>query len=295
MRAILCAASLCLATACGFTREPTAIENLEPQFGVFSLVRAGSDTVSVLVVRFPASGEVQGVPGATVRFIASGDTVVLTEEPTSSTACVGDSFDGTPRNIGGCYRAAVVGQVQVGAVYGLVADVPGFGRVVGSTRIPAPPVVAEPTEGSRFAASFRNGSWPTMPVRVEAPVGTARIEVTLIPNDSMRRCEAYFIDYSGGAFGIMAVDPEAGETLAARFLANCFTPNSGPQPLGELPALFRATTFDSTYARFAEIAFDRQSGSMLLRNARAGIDRGVGYFAGAATAEVRIILTGSGP
>lgn len=294
MRAILRAASLCVIAGCGFVRPPTEIENLEPQFGVFSLVRAGSDTISVLVARFPATGQVEGVSGATVKFIAASDTLVLIEQPASDTTCARNSFDGNALSIAGCYRAALPSRVQIGATYGLVADVPGFGRIVGSTRVPTPPTITSPAEGARIAAAHSNGQFPAIPLRVEAPADAERLEATLTARDPNRRCEAFFIRYFGGAFGVLVLNADESETIEAQFLANCFTQSGPPQPLGELPAVVRATTFDSAYARFAEVAFDRSSGSILQRHARAGIDRGVGYFAGSATAEVRIVLTGSG-
>lgn len=290
MRALLRLLGLVPLAACGgLLRDPVGIPGMETQYGVHSLLVAGADSASVLVVRYPpapapSEPDWEEVTDATIRLVAGADTLDLALGAPGCTR----TFNGTP--MARCYRAGVPGGIVAGRTYGLLVDIPGFGRITGTTRIPTPPVIVSPSEGTRIEATFTNNQWPTMPIRLDVAADARRVEVALLEQDPQRECQVHFLS----ARGILILDAdEAAQLSPSRFTAICYT-QSGPQPLGELPVVLRAVSYDAEYARYAEIAFDAASGSILKTHARAGIDRGVGYFAGAAAAVVNVVMTGGG-
>ena len=296
MRAIRYVPLLVFVAACQWTRDPVAIEGAQTQFGVFSVLRAGSDSASVLVARFipdpsPLHPGWEGVGGATVRLVAGADTIALVEQPSESRACASGIGGPLPTIASGCYRALIPGGIVAGASYELLADVPDFGRITGRTTIPFAPSVITPEEGAVLPADRVNDQWPTVRLRIATPPGTGRLEAQLLPRDPNRTCEAYFLAGTAGILGLLVLDPEEAESIDVRFGARCYT-TSGTVPIGELPAVIRAVAYDSAYARFAELALDRGDQALLSKYARAGIDRGVGYFAGAAVTERRVVITG---
>lgn len=288
MRALVRLPLLALVAGCGFLRDPVALDEMSPQFGVFSVLQGGSDTASVLVVRFPTTTDDgrgwDGVAGATVRLVTGTDTIALVEEPAASDACIALR---TPVEVGGCYRGVVAGGVTTGATYHLVADVPGFGRINGTATIPGAPTILSPVAGTRLRLGQQYGDRPTMHLGIEAPPGVARIEALLVPNDPARECEAYLTSALGG--WRLAMDPEDARDVTVGYFAYCRS-QSGGQPTGELPVILRASTFDAGYARFAENVFDDSPQALRQEAARVGIDRGLGYFIGSGVAEVELVL-----
>ena len=293
-----CLALMTLLSACEFMRDPVAIEGSETQFGVFGILTAGTDTASVMILRFtpePTRSDPgwEGVGGATVRLIAGSDTIPLVEQPSGSRACARGVAGDRPPGASGCYRAAVPGGINSDAIFRLVADVPGFGRVTGSATIPRAPVILAPAEGAALPVDIVGNQWPVVRLRIDVPPGTQRLEATLTSRDPARTCEVHFLTGIGSVYGLLLLQPREADSVVAPFRARCYT-SSGPEHLGELPAAIRVTAFDSTYARFARDVFDDASQTLLSPHTRAGIDRGVGYFAGAAASERRVVLTGGG-
>ena len=298
MRAIRYMPLLALLGACQWTRDPVAIEGAQTQFGVFSVLTAGSDSASVVVARFiPDPGPLhpgwEGVGGATVRLVAGTDTITLIEQPSESRTCASGFGGQQPALASGCYRAMIPGGIVAGASYGLIADVPAFGRIIGGTTIPFPPSIIAPEEGAVLSADRPNNEWPTVRLSIEMTPGTGRLEARLMPRDPNRTCEAYFLAGAAGIQGLLVLDPAEAQGIDIRYTARCYT-TSGPVPIGELPAVIRAVAYDTAYARFAEVALDEGDQALLSPYARAGIDRGVGYFAGAAATERRVVITGQG-
>ncbi|HEU0078099.1 MAG TPA: DUF4249 family protein, partial [Longimicrobiaceae bacterium] len=155
-RALL--ALLAAAAGCELVLPPTGID-VEPSVQLNALLRAGVDTVAVLIERTGAEqGSLRTVPvsGARVRLSGPGGEVVLREAPAGFAPCVRE-FDYTdqqpvPRPIGpGCYAGVVPGGVRAGATYSLAADLPGRGPVSARATVPHPPEPVTPTEGARFA------------------------------------------------------------------------------------------------------------------------------------------------
>lgn len=288
MRALLSLLLLIpLATCGGFLRDAVGIEGMEMQYGVHSMLVAGADSASVLVLRYPPAPPPfqvgwEEVTDASVRLVVGADTIALA----LGASCASTFYSNA--HVARCYRAAVPGGIAPGASYGLLVDIPGFGRITGATRIPEPPVIVSPAEGARIDATYANGVWPTLPLRVDLAADARRVTIALSEQDP-RECQVNFIPG-----GVLVLDASAsGKLTTEQFGAGCFAPG-GPQPLGELPVAIRAASYDAEYAKYAAIAFDRPSDSILETHARAGIDRGVGYFAGAAVAVVNVVVTGGG-
>ena len=298
MRALTRIILMSLFCACSFSRDPVAIEGSETQFGVFSLLMAGSDSASVLVVRFPPAPSLQhpgweGVGGATVSIVDGADTIPLAELQQDSRSCASGMAGDRPPGSSGCYGARIPGGVRAGGAYALIADVPGFGRVNGFARVPFPPVVLAPFEGERISANAVNGTWPRVLIQLQPGAGTQRIEATLTtPRDSTRTCEASFVGGSVGVQGLIVLELDEAEGVAVRFSASCFT-STGREPIGEIPGVLRFVAVDSVYVRYAKAALENDNEALLAPYTRAGIDRGIGFFAGAAATERRVVLTGS--
>ena len=288
-----------LLAGCGFIRDPIAIDASETEHGVFGVLYAGSDTATILVAEFPPTpppGDFgwKGVSGATVRLVAGQDTIALSELSASAPPCV--TLAGFGANVGrteGCYRAILPATIQPGSTYGLVVDIPQVGRISGITTVPQVPVIDAPTEGTTFTAEFTNDEWPSMLLRISPGALTERLEAMLIESDPNRVCEAHFLEGTAFVQGLMRIDPEDADSVPALFRAACHT-STGRAPLGQLPVTIRVVAFDANYEHFARVLIDEHSDAVLRRHTRSGIDRGVGYFAGAAVAERRIVLTGSG-
>ena len=286
-----------LLTGCEFTRDPVAIEASETQYGVFAMLRAGVDSTTVLVARFLPSPSPnglgwEGVSGANVRLVAGADTIALTELPFTAASCA-VAIGGPAASPAGCYQGSIPGGIQSGSTYGLVVDIPDFGRIIGSTTVPAPPVIVSPVEGAVLPVDFVDNNWPSVLLRIDAPAGTERIEVTLAPNEPGRTCEAHFLEGTGGVQGLVVLDEQDADGIVVRYRANCQA-GAMREPVGELDALIRAVTVDPVYARFAETVLDEFPSGLLQQHTRAGIDRGVGFFAGSAAADRRVVLTGNG-
>ena len=298
MRALTRIVFAWLLCACSFTRDPVSIEGSETQFGVFSLLVSGADSASVLVVRFPPAPSVlhpgwEGVGGATVAIVAGADTIPLTELPPDDRGCASGMAGDRPPGSSGCYRGLVPGGIRAGSSYALLADVPGFGRVNGLARVPFPPEVLAPAEGERLSADAVNGAWPRVLIRLQPGAGTQRIEATLTtPQDPTRTCEAGFQGGERGAQGLIVLDLREADSVSVPFSAACFT-STGRAPVGEMPGVLRFLAVDSAFVRYAEAALENDNEALLSSHTRAGIDRGIGFFAGAAVAERRVVLTGS--
>jgi hypothetical protein len=149
---------LAAAAGCNPILPPTGVD-LPPSVQLNALLRAGVDTVAVLIERTGTEGgSLRTVPvsGAQVRLSGPGGEVVLREAPAGFAACVRE-FDGaSPEPVrqpiaAGCYAGLAPGGVHAGGTYSLAADLPGHGPVTARTTLPHPPEPVTPTEGARFA------------------------------------------------------------------------------------------------------------------------------------------------
>lgn len=150
-------ALLALAAGCEIVPPPTAVD-LEPSVQLNAVLRAGADTVAVLLERTGTeNGSLRTTPvsGAQVRLAGPGAEVMLREAPAGFAACV-RSFDpstGLPANgpAGpGCYAGVVPGGVRAGGTYSLAADLPGHAPVTARTTVPLPPEPVFPVAGTRI-------------------------------------------------------------------------------------------------------------------------------------------------
>jgi hypothetical protein len=157
-------ALLVLAAGCDVVPPPTGVD-LEPSLQLNAVLRAGADTVAVLLERTGTeNGVVRTVPvtGAQLRFTGPGGEVALREAPSGFAACV-RSFDpstGIPANgpAGpGCYAGVVPGGVRAGASYSLAADVPGHAPATARTTVPLPPEPVYPVAGTRIPLRLTPG------------------------------------------------------------------------------------------------------------------------------------------
>lgn len=291
-------------TACDFQRDPVRVQPAETEIIVHSLLRAGSDTVSVLLEQprlgsGPGEARFAPVSGAAVRISGPGISVVLDEAPTAFAACVGaDPF--TPgeapiKPIGpGCYAAVLPGGVRPGEQYELRADIPNSGTIRGEVTIPGTPVISSPVANAQVPVRTRSSDFePAGEVAVGfvMPAGLG-VDVVLRPITAFKgggaapgtRCRLE----QGGSLLRAAADVDSARVLIRSPLA-CSSPGSPARADApdSLSAEVLVTAYDTAYLRYAYAVRDEAVGR---RRASAGITGALGVFGGAATASRSILL-----
>lgn len=296
---------LCAAPGCAFERPPTTIQ-AEEQVQLHSLLRAGSDTVAVLVERVGADQGalwVRPVSGARVRIGPPGAGTTLAEAPAGFRACLvsgGESGGGAAG--AGCYAGVLPGGVRAGGEYTLSVTLPEGTTVAGRTTVPLPPDLIRPEEGVRVPvqriSDGSEGRGDLFPVRWRVLGSGGGAALT-------GRVGAVYrggVEVNGAGCTLLLVTPDnvaqnghlhaAGEdSLMLRPLVYC-TEGTGPgsvrpfQP-DSVDAVLSTTVYDSVYTRYTALVGDDRVGSGA---ASAGITGANGVFGSAATAGRRIRL-----
>ena len=157
LKRVAAALLACAAAGCEFLREPTTLELPGEVLQVHSVLRAGTDTVKVLVERSGASGNqmrLTPVSGARIQIAGGGSEVSLAEAPAGFSGCVNryDPGSGSVQRpmAPGCYAAVLPGGVRAGERYLLSMDLTDGTRVTGETVVPPLPEIVRPTERERL-------------------------------------------------------------------------------------------------------------------------------------------------
>lgn len=295
-----------LVGGCDFLRDPTQIEVRGSEVIVHSVLRAGSDTVAVLLQRAePATAgngpRIEAISGAVVRIAGGGASVPLAEAPGGFPSCVrgertplGEALADSIR--AGCYAAVFPGGVRAGERYELRIELAGGGQIEGATVVPGAPEILAPDPGSRFEVRnqprFDEGVGD-VPVRFRVSAAVGGVEVGLDPVTAFEGGAAVpgaqcRIEHGSG----IRRDGEETDTARVRI----FNPIICVQQvesegrrieLDSLHTRLLLTAYDTAYVRYLEVL----GGETVARSrASAGVTGALGVFGGAATTERRITL-----
>jgi hypothetical protein len=296
----LVAALLVLASAC--TRDPARFEYTEASVAVHAVLQAGSEQATVLITRFQPGGvPLQGVSDAEVRLLRGAETLRLTPATADEAGC--------PRSVGtepatdaipGCYAARVPHGIRSGERFELWIELPGGGSVHGRATIPDAPELRAPTEQARLVLDARTPPSGT-PSGAVRELGT--VEVRWTPLAAGTRLEVGISagpPASGAPQGTVcavgaprvASPGSVGSTGLPIFAVGCMRDGT-PERWDSLEARVLVTAFDTAYARYAAQVIGQES--ILRSHAAAGLSGAYGVFAGAATAERRLLLVNARP
>lgn len=294
LRLLLAGGAVVLLSAC--RHDPLAEVELRESTSLHAVLRAGSDTAAVLLLRYdPRSAEpFQRLSGADVAISSAGELARLREAPEGFRDCVRsrDVFLPDPAIRSGCYAARLPGPIRSGESYRLRVALPGGDSVTGAVVVPAAPVIVSPAEGlvirtpppgqllvppsSRFTAKWT------------VPKDVARIEVGLVTSAVFWQGRRL----AGAACIVSAGFPEEDHTSADSLVysigqVGCQR-GSEPVQWDSLAVRLVVTAYDTAYARYAAEVLS--NGSVRGGRASAGIQGAFGVFAGAASDERHLVL-----
>lgn len=273
---------------CELTRDPTGLELDARPVGVYSVLRAGADTVSVLVVRYREEFQLfepgfEPVAGAEVRIVAGGDTLRL--RPGSAECLVAPAPGERPVDAApGCYAAGVPGGVRPAERYELLVRLPGGETVRGATQVPRAPELLAPAEDARLTPTSEGRF--VLRLGFDAPPEAGLVTLTLTAVEEA--CEISPEDETIGPGEPIAVGGAGRDSAVVRVRAVRCAVKGVPVRRDTVPARLLLTAFDTAYARYRAQVLDKQS--VLERRASAGVSGAVGVFAGAAASERRVVF-----
>ncbi len=283
------------AAGCGLTRDPAALDFDERQLGVYSVLRAGADTVSVLVIRYSEKGgsfqpAFEPVAGADVRIVAGADTVRLVAELPGFRGCLVPPQPGAPEfSVSeGCYTGVLPGGVRAAARYELLVRLPTGERVRGFTQVPRPVEIVAPVANLELRPEPDDAGF-VLSLRLDVPPEAGLVTLTVEALD-----EECLVSPASEAIGpgqpIPLGVPGADSVVVRLAGASCRI-NGTPVQRDSIPARLRFAAYDTAYARYFMATNGR--GSVLRSRAAAGLDGALGVFAGVAIADRRIVLVPS--
>lgn len=300
--------------SCSLTRDDEPLGLPSGGAAVHSVLVAGSDTVSVYIVRAAAHhvGGFDGsvgfaagadpIEGADVRIISGADTLDLPEAPAGFRGCytvsaAGYSPETDPEPAGsGCYAAVLPGGVRVGVRYELLITLPGGDVVQGAAVVPEAPVLLAPEAWSQFrenpSVDLPEHAAIEIPVRWTPPTPTA-----VAVNVGATRVFSGGAPVAGGSCRVVQSWPYSplvtGDSvrLDIDHLA-CREPGDSTDWLAlrwdSVHARVQTTVYDTAYARYATILLSGTSARA--DEAAAGLTGALGVFAGAAAADRPITI-----
>lgn len=292
------------AAACDLTREaPLVVE--EDRISVFSVLEAGADTLSVLVVRAPVDAVPGGtgffsVSGAEVRIVTpTGRRVDLVEGPRLADCFVPhDGIEHRGRG-SGCYRGVAPGRVRSGGSYALRVVLPAGGAVRGEARVPETPEITTPPTDARVTidTAVAADTAGRFDVRLGAPPASPRLELFArslredcllrlrIPREFAPRGRLAFVApntlvFRGGGRTTLGVTVD--RTV-------CTTESNDAAAFDSLPVGVALTAYDSGYTRYVERVLN-SSDPIPNGHGSVGLTGAFGLFAGAASVHRRVVL-----
>ena len=282
---------LIVQAGCEFGREPVGIDAAGGEVAAYSILLAGSDTASVLLVRYheeirPFEPSFDPIPGAEVSLVHENEVIRLNAEAVVPARCFapGGAGEREVDTAPGCYMGVVPGGIRPGEMYRLVVILPTGKEIVGQTVIPRRPELLRPEEGA------------LIPIRRERPA-VLRVAYTAPPEAGLLtlaipaqregceiRTDRTDIE-PGSAFPVPR--PGTDSVFVPITGASCFV--EGQRILGDtIAARLVLTAYDEPYARFSAAVTDRASA----RESRisAGLTGAFGVFSGAASDERRLFF-----
>ncbi|HEX2167679.1 MAG TPA: hypothetical protein VHG09_10650 [Longimicrobiales bacterium] len=262
-------------------RDPLDITLTEDQAAVMSVLSAGDSIARVLLTIIPGtydplnpSAELNWIPigDAHVRLVAGADTITLSSQRgAASNACLTDpAYETSPARwlLPGCYVGMVPGGIRPGASYGLVADLPGRGRIEGRTTVPAEPVILQPAAGAAID-TWTSGGPQSEPTKVQwSGVAEDRmLELRVRSGDEECR-----VSLTPGFVHWVPIT----NSNSAEIIVQMGCPSERTEAAGDIIL----TAFDSTYSRYLPVIGDHHQQS----EAAAGFTGpAIGVFGSAAT------------
>lgn len=277
------------AGGCDFQRDPVSVD-VAGSVGVFSVLRAGSDTVSVLILGFPDNPEpfvrsYTPIAGAEVHLGVGNTSVRLEEAPAGFARCA--QSDGAPADMtGGCYVAVIPGGVRPDGRYTLAIRLPGGGTVRGETVVPQPPVLISPGPGARVRAAA-DGPGYLLDLVWETPAGVGAVDVSI--RTDLASCSIFYEEQlsTSGSFRLGGARPGRDSTVLRIAGVGC-SERGVPVRVDSIGARVRITAYDTAYARYADEAVQRNA--VLVERASAGLQGAIGVFGAAASTERGVIF-----
>ena len=224
-----------------------------------SVLLAGDTTARALIRLIPAEfdpfnpfGGAEWLPidDATVRLVIAGDTIAMTPrlDAPANPCMTGPLEDTAPAGalLPGCYVGRVPGGLVSGAVYDLIIDLPGRGRVEGRTTIPDTPVITVPVAGTRIETAANLQS-PTFVVAWTGSTPGRNAELGVDSQDE--HCRADIGGASGFSFGWLPVT--GGTSADVRVYLQCTAPTAS-----DVPGDIVLTAFDSVFTRYQQAIGD---------------------------------------
>lgn len=299
-RAVLLALLL---SAC-MTREPVQVETARGEPIVHAVLRAGTDTVAVLLQRVVRGDEASavGVSGAQVEIATGAARTRLAEAPAGFPACVqaaASSSETTPAGaLVGCYAGVLPEAVRSGNRYELHIRERTGALIRGETTVPAPPLVQAPVAHATFEVP-RNvsgfGAGGVIRARLSAPAHTgasaALAPVTAFEGGRAhpgRQCEIPQLRRLRRAGGGASDSAE----ILLRGPVRCYTTNGSTRrllTLDSLQAMLLVATYDSATAHYTEAL---EAGIVPREQASAGLQGALGVFGASAAARRPVTLIG---
>jgi hypothetical protein len=301
------------ATGCELVREPTVVEPLERPATVHAILRAGDDTVRVLISRARVLGprvDIVPVTGAEVWIHGPSGRVALRETGPEMAPCmalpptppVGSPEDDEGE---GCYIGVLPAPVQPGERYGLSITLPSGDLVVGETNVPMPPTVSLKSSSRLVLRTTRDGTaapasvglvWSRGPDAVALQFGVgpgvAYVGDEVVPGAS---CWVY----SPPFFAPWTRRP-AGEMELQVFDAGCDMVPSPPETGPVEPVPWDSISF-AVYVAAADTAYgyyyEHHLGNDVLPwpRAAAGLEGAVGVFGAVAVTKVPLMIVRENP
>jgi|GEM_PF-1768071 len=305
LRRTLAAAGLAALCACSLTRPDSPVGVDPDQLLVYSVLRAGVDTVQVLVTRLGTSAGrpgSAGVSGARVELSGGGVHVQLAEAPGGFRPCT-ELLVGPGQAViePGCYAAVLPGGVRAGERYDLAIELPG-GTVHGGTTVPPPPALPRPVEGTHVPFTWNGFLGEAGPVRVAWE--TPESGVLMLGARAGRlwrggaatppgQCQVHLVttDYTG-LDGVPVGAP--GDSATTRVLLDgCVAGALGTSspPPDSLEAFIDAIAADSAFARYVRVSSEGVAQS----RASFGITGAYGVFGSATRTARRVVLVPASP
>lgn len=274
----------------GCLRDPSGLNFVEKELGVYSVVMAGTDSLFVQIVEHPTTGqsfEPNWIPisGATVWIAANSDSVRLTEVSASIGTCIERPPVGFPPAPAGsgCYVALMPGGVRSETDYRLNITLADGRRVHGAVRTPATPALLAPrTDTTIVVRSFQ----ASVPVAWSAPNAGA---LQLAPVTQRNDCYVAWENRDIG--GAATLSTKQTNAMLDVVQAGCFSAN-GPTAWTTLPVNLVLVAYDSAYGRYLEGTTDHDA--ILRTRAQANLEGAVGFFAGAARDSRRVVFVNGG-
>lgn len=305
--AVAAALLVLLATVGGCFRDADIVDVDDTTPTVFSLLTAGADSASVLVVR-PRDGAgpqpltYEPVHGAEVRLIRDGDTVWAVE---GERPCIGE-WTGSGE-AGGCYWAALGEPIAPGEEYRLEIQLPTGGAVTGETVVPGPPVILEPEVGQVVEATCDQADTcygrhvpeaepafipvASVPMIWELPSGIQRVVPSLEATTTYYQDQVYPDGCRLGRVAVYGVEAESGATRDSLrwpiLNIDCPDPALHPGRFDSIRAEVSVTTVGPAYSSYLETVLEAT-----VREPRAshGLTGAYGVFSAVTPARRSILL-----